>query len=236
MGSETEMMVEFWRRGGRVAPPDREYLAVDVQSNFRLWRSVNVPVVGQFAGLLSTTEQTRLQAKVAAAAQAGSLRLIPLPDSAVESVTIGAVQASMGHTDQPDGAWGTLISHLRQLMDRLTNAPQAALALEVDGQGRSARIVHQGLEAVKGDLHSLTIRVVLWGGYYEMMGNWQTTQAVASSPLVMAPGWSLDLAFDHGFTLEEGQVIHTYVRFDLYDGDGIVPVSLVHAPLITPQL
>ena len=236
MGSETAMMVEFWRRGGRVAPPDREYLAVDDQGNFRLWRSVNVPVVGQFVGLLSTTEQTRLQAEVAAANQTGSIRLVPLPDSAIETVTIGSVQASLGHTDQPDGAWGTLISHLRQLMDQLTNAPQAALALEVDGQGRSARIIHRGPDAVKGDLHSVMIRAVLWGGYYEMMGNWHTTQAGASSPLMMTPGWSLDLVFDHGFTLEKGQVIHTYVRFDLYDGAGIVPVSLVHAPLITPPL
>lgn len=233
MGSETKMIVEYWRRGGRVAPPDREYLAVDDQGLFRMWRSVNTPVVGRFAGQLSSAELKQLKTEVAAATLAGSIRLIPLPDSAVETVTVGsAVQASLGHTDQPEGAWGAVIGHLRQLIDQLTNAPQAALALEIDAQGRLARIVHQGKEAVQGDLRAITIQVVLWGGYYEMMGNWRGTAAAMPSPLTMTPGWAFDLPFDHGFTLEQDQVIHTYVRFDMFDEKGIVPISLVHAPLI----
>jgi hypothetical protein len=236
------MKITYRRAGGHMPPPDRELLTIQDDGSFTLWRSVNTPACGRFAGQLTLDQWNALQAEGAAAAQAGSMARPILPDSAIETIQVGDSVARLGHTDTPDGAWGNLVTHCRSLVTDLLDAPQAAVVLEVAPGAAGARLVHRGGRPISVDLSRLAVRAVLWGGYYEQRGNWQWAAPLAPGArgergtgpgrVEAGPGWSLDLNFAHGFTPGADEVVHTYVTFSVFDQEGLVDVSLVDAPLL----
>ena len=227
------MKITYLRRGGRVPPADREALTLSGDGAFSLWRSVNTPACGRFAGQLLAGEWVQLRQAAQAAAQAGPLDRELLPDSAVETLQVDEVAARLGQTDQPEGAWGDLVAQCRALLTRLLDAPQAVVALEVAAGAAGARLVQRGGQPLHLDLSRLAVRAILGGGYYEQRGQWHW-QAPPGGPRRVAagPGWSLDLSFAHGFTPRADEVVHTYVTLAAYDQDGLVDVSLVDAPAL----
>lgn len=225
------MNIRYTRSGGRTPPRDREILDIDATGAFTLWRSVgaatNPPTpVGQFAGQLDAQLAAELQRETQAAVNAGDVSLTPRPDSPVETITLDGVKARLGAYDEPAGAWGTLVSRLRQLLGDLTAFPQAALAIEVQPDGTRAKLIQQGPDALQLDLSALTVRAVLWEGDNKA-GDWRAPKASGSTGRLNAdPGWTYDLPFDHGFTVASGQEIVVYVTLTAFDGQQATPVAL----------
>lgn len=226
------MKIMYTRRGGRMPPPDRELLTIQEDGAFAMWRSVNTPACGRFAGQLTPERWRALQAEGAAAMAAGPLERPILPDSAIETIQVGDTLAKLGHTDMPEGAWGELATHCRSLLADLLDAPQAAVALEVAPAAAGARLVHRGDQPLALDLTRLAVRAILWGGYYEQRGNWQWAAPPGPGRVEAGRGWGLDLNFAHGFRPGADEVVHTYVTFSVFDRDGLVDVSLVEAPAL----
>lgn len=226
------MKISYSRSGGRTPPRDREILEINSEGTFSMWRSVGSAThpptpIGRFAGQLYDQGQIQLQEAAAKAAKAGNLKLKPLPGAATETITVDEAQARLGANDKPEGAWTDVIEQLRRLLGNLTAFPQAAVKLEVQERGRTARLVQQGPDELQLDLSGLTVRAVLWEGYNKA-GDWRAKElpAGAASKVKAGPGWSFDLPFDHGFKIETGQEVVAYVTFAAFDGDRSIPVAL----------
>ncbi len=226
------MKIMYTRRGGRMPPPDRELLTIEPDGSFTMWRSVNTPACGRFAGRLSVETWNVLQRDGVAAVQAGVLNRPILPDSAIETIQIEETWAKLGHTDTPDGAWGQMAIHLRQLLTSLCQEAEAAVSLHISPQATRAKLVHQGQRPLSLDFSRLSVRAILWGGYYEQQGNWSWSAPASLGHVEATPGWEFELNFQHGFAPTADQVVHTYVTFSVYDREGLVNVSLVDAPLL----
>ncbi len=226
------MFIHYQSRGGTVTPQDREQLEIDEHGAFTMWRSIvgNAPypmdAVGRFSGQLDPKTLADLKNEVAAAKGQGDLKKAPPRDAATATIEIDGAQASLGGTDEGEGAWGKLIAHLRTLQFELLRHPQAAIALELTQGGKGARLVHQGKEPLKIDLKDLSVRAVLWEGYTKR-GDWRATSKPSASSDSAVPGWSLDLPFGHDFQIGSGQTVKAYVTFAVYDGTARVPVSIV---------
>jgi hypothetical protein len=232
MESRAEIIVHYTRGGGRKPPHDREQLEIRADGSFSLWRSIGSASyppapVGRFAGQLDPSALDDLRDKVMTATRAGNLSLIPPPGAAIEKIRLGKVEASLGIHQEPEGPWGTLVEHLRQLLTDLTNYPRAAVALEVDSDGRSVYLVHLGEEALRLDLKNFTIRAVLWQGY-QKEADWQLFKKEDQWPdqLTAQAGWSFKLPFDHNFQVTEGREVVAYVTLSLFDGETAIPVAL----------
>ncbi|MEW5988085.1 MAG: hypothetical protein AB1791_15750 [Chloroflexota bacterium] len=227
------MKVHYERSGGRLPPRDREILEISEDGSFTLWRSVGWAThpptpVGRFAGRLDTETHQALRVAAVAAVAAGDLHLVPKPDAAIETVQVDSAQAKMGTHEEPPGAWGMLMTHLRQLLGELTNQPQAALALEVVDSGRQARLVHLGHEPLRLDFTDLTVRAVLWEGHRKV-GDWWAVRGWRPSEgaeVTATAGWSLALPFDHDFVLNEGREVTAFATLAIYDGERRVSASL----------
>jgi hypothetical protein len=230
VGNKT-MNIRYTRSGGRTPPRDREILDIDATGAFTLWRSVgaatNPPTpIGRFVGQLDAQLNAEVQSEAQAALDAGDVSQTPRPDSPVETITVDGVKARLGAYDEPAGAWGTLVSRLRQLLGDLAAFPQAALTLEVQPDGSRAQLIHQGSEALQLDLSALTVRAVLWESDNKA-GDWRAPKASGSPGRLTAdPGWTYDLLFDHGFTVASGQDVVAYVTLTVFDGQQAIPVAL----------
>lgn len=227
------MKVHYERSGGRQPPRDREILEISEDGSFTLWRSVGWAThpptpVGRFAGHLEPETHQAVRVAAVAAVAAGDLRLLPKPDAAIETVLVDSVRARMGTHEEPPGAWGTLMTHLRQLLGELTNQPQAALGLEVVDGGRSARLIHLGSQPLRLDFNDLTVRAVLWEGYRKV-GDWWAARGwrpSGSADVTATAGWSLALPFEHNFVVTEGREVVAFVTLTIYDGERRIPISL----------
>jgi len=224
------MNVIYQRSGGRRPPRDNESLQITGDAGFTMWRSVGAATypataIGHFAGTLASDILDALTKQCAAAAGAGNLTLTPKPDGAQETITVDSARASLGANDDPAGPWQPLVTHLRQLLGDLTAQPRAAIAVQVEPDGSSARLVHLGTEPIRLDLTALTVRAVLWRNY-TTLGDWRAPNAGLPGEITAVPGWSLDLPFDHGFTVPEGTSVRVYVTFGAFNGTVLVPVSV----------
>ncbi|HXT37232.1 MAG TPA: hypothetical protein VN837_16785 [Chloroflexota bacterium] len=223
------MNISYQRSGGRRPPRDNESLQI-TDARFTMWRSVGAATypataIGHFAGTLPPDVREALGQEAAGAAGAGNLTLTPKPDGALETITVDSVRASLGANDDPAGPWQPLITHLRQLLGDLTAQPRAAIAAHVEPDGTSARLVHLGTEPLRLDLTSLSVRAVLWQDY-TTRGDWRAPNAGRPGETTAAPGWSLGLPFDHGFTIPEGTGVRVYVTFGAFNDAVLVPVSV----------
>lgn len=226
------MIVAYSRGGGRW-PPDNERLEVEEDGSFGMWRSVTFGTpAGRFGGLLSSRDAQRLTEEAQAATGSGDLELIPEEDSAIETIEVDSVRATMGHHDEPEKPWGRLVRHLRDLLDRLTDQPRAALKLEVVEGGRAARLAHLGEEAIRLDLSAFELRARLLDE--GVVDEWRASQndvAVISSrgTVDAGPGWALDLPFEHAFDLRKGRRVRASALLTAYDGDRPATVAVSSA-------
>ena len=222
------MRVSFARVGGRVPPPDNDGVQIEDDGHFSMWRSI-APVIGRFAGTLTGTELSGLQAEAKAAASAGDFTKPPYPEGAVDLIDLDGAHASLGSNDTAEGAWVPLLARLRRLLDELIDEPRAAIALRVSEDGRSARLEHLGDTAIDLDLSRLNVRAVLWGRGYRKLGDW--TSDVAGAQRVSAAGsWSIALPLDHGFRTAPGQVVHVYATFAATENGQRADVRAQHTP------
>lgn len=222
------MRVSFARVGGRVPPPDNDGVQIDDDGHFSMWRSI-APVIGRFAGTLTDTELSGLQAEAKAAASAGDFTKPPYPEGAVDLIDLDGAHASLGSNDAAEGAWVPLLGRLRRLLDELIDEPRAAIALRVSDDGRSARLEHLGDTAIDLDLSRLSVRAVLWGRGYRKLGDW--TADVAGGQRVSAAGaWSMALPLDHGFRTAPDRVVHVYATFAATENGQRADVRAQHTP------
>ena len=228
------MKISYRRTGGWKPPQDNERLDIQDDGIFTMWRSVGwatnpATPVGRFAGRLSEGELTTLQREASSAAQAGDIQIMITPDAPVEAIQVGGAKAVLGANDQPGGAWGPLVEHLRRLLAELTASPRAAVSVQVSDDGKKARLVHLGDEPLRLDLSTLSVRAVLWEDY-DRLGDWSAPPRAAGdghlSDVRAGPGWSVDLPFSHGFEVRPGSAVVAYVNFVAYDGHEPVAVSL----------
>jgi hypothetical protein len=221
-------VIQYYLHGGRRPPADREILAIGADGAFTMWRSIGAnsyppAPVGRYAGRLPARRLTALQRAAAAAAATGDLHLTPEPDSSFEDIDVDGVRAKMGSGTVPKGPWGALAGRLRTLLGELTAFPRAVVQVEVASNGRTARLVQHGPEALRLDLSALAVEAVLW-----RKGN---AQAFWNAPpaslgeVTAGPGWSLDLPFDHGFSVTARAKVVAYVAFTAYDGESAILVK-----------
>ena len=219
-------MIAFRRSGGLRRPQFDESLEIQDDGSFELWRSVSSATspptpVGRFGGRLDDAQRSDLESAAAEAAAEGPRTWTVVPDSPVDRVRVGDVDATLGMRDKGEGGWATLLGVLRPLLRDLTGSAVAAIALEV---GDGARLVHLGSEPAQLDLASLEVEAVQWRDD-DSVGHWTATDADADE-LTAGPGWRRELPFDHGFQLDDGDRVAVQVRFSLRAGDRWVPVSL----------
>ena len=235
------LIVRLRRLGGRVPPPDNEHLDVAPDGEFSMWRSTNTGVAGRFAGRLDPEELAGLAAEAREAAAAGDLEVQPFPDASIETVEVQGARAELG--GDADGAWTPLVARLHRLLDELTTAPLAAIALEVDRGGRRARLVHRGGERLRLDLSGLSSRAVLWGPNWWLLEDWRSGAedhgeaggarsgagpgaggTGAGGTVEAGPSWSMELPFAHGFEPGPDRTLQGFAELVLIERE--VPVSV----------
>jgi len=227
------MIVDYARIGGRVPPPDNEGLQVADDGSFRMWRSI-APAVGRFAGKLSPAELSQLKKEAQMAVAAGDVSRPPTMDGSRERFQLDGASATMGNNDDVEGAWGELIRHVRTLLEQLVSMPQAAVGLEVGGDGRSARLVHLGNKPITVDLSKLSVRAVLWGRGFQKVGDWSTPGQPSPSQAEADDSWNVPLPFDHGLKPGKNKVLHVYVTFALAENGQRADVRAEHTPPVPP--
>jgi hypothetical protein len=216
------LTVSITRSGGRTPPPDRERLEIADDGTFTMWRSVRSPVVGRFGGGLDEGLSEQVRELAAAASAVEPPAEAQVPGAATETVTIDGVSFRTGSSNDPPGPWGGLVEALRSWLRELTNSPVAAVALEVAGDGSSAKLVHRGDDTIAVDLSSLSVRAVVWGPGWEQRGDWSAGPSTGDARVEAGPGWSYDLPFEHGLVIAPGDALHVFARFGLFDGDTAV--------------
>ncbi len=226
MGGEKEVIA--LRRSGGMRPPQyREILEIQGDGTFRMWRSVSLASglpspVGRFSGVLPADTLAVLRRAASAAAKDGSRSLTVSPDSPVDVLEADGASITLGMRDPGIGAWKDLAALVRPLLKQLTDHPEAAMAIEIDGSG--ARLEHRGTETIDVDLSALQVRAVHWRGD-QSEGRW-TADGAPGNATTAGPGWTFELPFNHGFDLEPGDRIVVYALFSLKNGDAFVPVSI----------
>ncbi len=228
------MIVTFSRTGGRGLPPESEFLEIADDGSLAIQRSSGTPRVGRFGGHLAEAELKRIRELAVAADATGSIDAIQPPDSSLVTVTVGDATARFGDGAPPPGPWSALAEALGSLLDGRLDEPIAAIELVVGDRGHAARLEHRGTEALVVDLSDLTVRAVLWKGYYELEGEWQSEVGRRAEPTRAEHGWSIGLAFDHGFELGEGRTLHASAAFGLVENDRSQPLLAAVSPPIKP--
>jgi hypothetical protein len=229
----TRPEISYSRTGGRQAPAEFEQLRIAADGSLDIWRSVGSPLVGRLDGQLHSDALETVAELARAAAAAGSTDELMPPDASKVVVSVGDdATARFGDGAPPDGPWTPLAEKLRELLDSELDAPIAAIELVIEDDGRSARLVHRGDQPVSLDLSALEVSAVLWMGYYEGMSKWAAEPQQRAGAVVAAPGWSMQLPFDHGLELGTGRTLHASTRFGLAGPDGQIPVEAAVRPAI----
>jgi hypothetical protein len=230
------VIATYSRTGGRGLPPEAESLAVADDGSLDIRRTSGTPAVGRFGGRLSGEEAAALLRLAAAAEAAGSVDAAMLPDSSLVTIGVGGATARFGDGAPPAGPWAALTDALVALLDGRLGEPVAAVELVLGDGGTSARLEHRGSEPVAIDLSALEVRAVLWKGYYELVAEWVSASAPgADARTTAAPGWSVDVPFEHGFELGPARTLHASASFGLAtDGGEAEPVLASVAPAIPP--
>jgi hypothetical protein len=223
-------VIALRRSGGLRLPRLHEVLEIAPDGAFSMWRSVSTATplpapIGRFGGRVSDPQLQALTEAAQRAAAEGSRKWRVIPDSPVDRFEVQGAEAILGMRDAGEGAWRELIGLVRPLLDELTSAPLAAIALHLDA---GATLVHQGTEPLRLDLSDLAMRAnQRREGLSE--ATWSAPRAVEYGEVVATPEWRLELPFEHGFEVRSGDRVTADVTFAAHDGKELIPVSL-HAP------
>lgn len=209
------MLVRYSRSGGR-RPSDDELLELHADGSFLARRTVGGARIGSFEGsvLVETVEAVRRE--VTACSETGGLWLETPRDGATETIALGeegTVTASMGSNARPDGPWGALVTRLRELLDRASDAPTAALELSADA--RQARLVAVGAGSLEVDEATIELRLVRLDASGVPVARWGYA---AGDPTSTPPRWRqtdadwlLELPFDPTVELVPGDWLQVWV-------------------------
>jgi hypothetical protein len=189
------------------------------------WRSVSDGGAGWFAGRLPPAELAELQALITAAEAAPPPAPAP-PDSAQEVLELAAT-GPVSIAGRTDG----LAEAARALLDRLTDFPQAAVAV-THVPPNTARLTHRGTDPVRLDLSTVAIRATAWRGYYEPAGDWSGA-AEGPAEVEAGPGWTSDLPFEAASGSGD-TVVQLAVDFAIVSGTTRIPVRARLTPAIPP--
>ncbi len=229
------MILRFHLADGRQVPALAEMVEVADDGAISGWRTVSTSGVGWFTGVLPADETDALSAMVSAVAGTAPPSGLPAPGAPTETLELGdGDPVSVEHVVGSDpGAWSQLVAAARQLLERLTDFPRAAIGISLPAAGR-ARLAHLGPDPVVLDLATITVEATAWRGYYEPAGDW--SGAVAGPERVEAtPGWTHDLELGLGLGLDEDSAeitLHVSATFAIVAGDRSVPVRVSHAPAV----
>jgi len=213
-------------------PSDNEYLEIEDDGSFTMWRSVGWATlpptpVGQFAGALAAEDLRALRAEADAAAREGDLTSRMQPGIPVETIEAGDATADVTPGREIPGAWGALVDHLRGLLASLTDQPVAALSIEVAGDGRSARLQHLGSEPIRLDLRQVSMLVSRHSAAGASLGEWRLPATDLGGEVEAEDGWTLELPFDHGLDGTPGSRLTVIANLAAYDDEDLrVPVSV----------
>jgi hypothetical protein len=224
------MILRYVRTNGRLRPAEAESVGLSADGLISGWRTVSTSAVGSFAGTLPGAETQALQDLIDAVAGAPPPDGPPPPDAATESVEIaGREPVSIAAVRGPDeSAWGRLATAARDLLERLTDHPLAAVGL-APAAGH-ARLEHRGTERLELDLASVQLRVNAWRGYYEPAGEWSATVA-GPGRVVAGPGWFHDFDLEPPFaTAGPGVTVHLRADFAVIAGGLSLAVAVSHTP------
>ncbi|HEY6569138.1 MAG TPA: hypothetical protein VIZ22_02560 [Candidatus Limnocylindrales bacterium] len=218
------MTLVTWRRLSSMPPPERELLDVEADGSFRLWRSI-APVVGRFGGSLPAGVVSELEGLVSAVGSAAAPRPGSLPaDASVEQLEVGGARSVFEAGAEADPPWGDLLAACRRIADARTDAPVAAIALEVgltDGRAR-IRLVQRGTGTLPVELASGRAKVAVWRG----MENPANALAGFDLGRVEAgPGWDAETTAELP-VLEAGDKVTATVTFIVDDGGVFIPVAM----------
>lgn len=226
------MTINYHRTGGFPPPTDHEYLKIQADGSFVMWRSMGKATfpptpVGRFSGKLSPQDNLKLQKIAQETIKEGGIILTLSPDSALERIQVDGTESIMGIHSMPDGKWGELMQHIRPLLSQLTKYPEAAVGVELTDQGSGAKLVRYGSGILHIDLSHLFLRAVLWENM-EPIDSWEKLvhDFGNMTNLLTEQNWTIGLPFEHGFTLQKEHHVAVYVYFVAFDGESPTDVSV----------
>lgn len=211
----------LYERQGGTPPSDDERLEIEDDGRFRMWRTVGSARVGRFAGRIPASDGAALALDAGAAAAAGGRDITPPRDAALETITVGDVISTMGHHELPPPPWGPLVKRLRDLLDGLTDQPEAAVALEVNPDATVVRLRHLGQQALALDVVDPSIDITIFEPNGAQGDRWSGPDATWVRPgrLALSGGRTLDIPVSHGLPLEAGRRAQVWVEVDAFDED-----------------
>ncbi len=202
------ILLVFSRSGGR-PPADDELLELRADGTYLARRTVGGARIGTFADRLGVEDMATIGGEVAVCRSSGAMWLETPRDGATETISLGEdgeAGASLGSNARPAGPWGTLVNHLRLLIDQVADHPMAALELVADTG--HARLVAIGVEPFDLDGATIACSVTRILGSGVPVDRWGSAAVdPATTPPAwqrVYPGWSYDLPFDHGIDLGPG--------------------------------
>ncbi|GAA0558542.1 hypothetical protein GCM10010172_46960 [Paractinoplanes ferrugineus] len=235
---------------GRQTPAVAESVELSADGTLTGWRSVSPAGVGWFTGKLPAPELTALQALIEAVTPTSPPHPVPRPGAAEEVLELPATgpvsiagltpasapaptpASAPADADSLDGgvdgagAWARLAEASRQLIERLTDFPRAAVAVDV-ASPTTARLVHRGTDPLRLDLGTVAVRVTAWRGYYEPAGDW-TGPVTGPAEVEAGPGWTYDLPIERA---PDDTTVHLAVNFAVLSGSTKVPVQARFTPV-----
>ena len=224
------MILRFHLADSRQVPARAEMIEVADDGAISGWRTVSTSGVGWFSGLLPEDEAAVLRTAVSAVDGVAPPSGLPAPGAPTETLELGdGGPVSVEHVVGSDpGAWSQLVAGARQLLERLTDFPRAAIGISLPAADR-ARLEHLGTDALELDLATVTVEATAWRGYYEPAGDW--SGAVAGPERMEAgPGWTHDLQLGLDYEDSPAITVHVSATFAIVAGDRSVPVQVSHAP------
>jgi hypothetical protein len=228
------VIIRFHLADSRQMPALAEMVEVADDGAISGWRTVSTSGAGWFAGVLPADETAALSAAVSAVAGVSPPSGLPAPEAPTETLELGdGAPVSVEHVVSSDpGPWSHLVAAARELLERLTDFPRAAIGISLPTADR-ARLKHLGTDPLELDLATVTVRATAWRGYYEPAGDW--TSVVAGPERVeVGPGWTHDLPLGLEYERSPDITLHVSATFAIVAGDRSVPVQVSHAPPAPP--
>jgi len=216
------MILRFEITNGSRSPALAESVELGDDGTISGWRTVSPAGVGWFARRLPEAELAEVRAL------AGAVRTAPAPSLARPGASTETLELDATGPYSIAGSRDGLAVAARQLVQRLTDFPRAAVTV-THPSPEVARLEHRGTEPLRLDLASVAVSAAVWRGYYEPAGTWS---GVIGGPgeIEAGPGWTLDLPLEVDAPADPGITVHLAVDFAIRHGGSSLPVEARYEP------